>query len=222
VRLYRARGLLPPPELRGRTGWYGEGHLRRLRLIARLQSQGHSLAGIGELLARWGRGQGLDEVLDLEAEVDALLGGGVSPVVLSAADLFERFPAGSLDAAAMARAGELGLVSVEPDGAVRVADPRFLDTGATLANLGLPVAVILDQWAALRRHTDDIARRFVDVFEAHLAPSEAGEPLDDDATRDLAVVLAQLRTAAREVLLAAFDASLARVGEERLGQVFDR
>src|SRR5688500_9546618 len=50
VRLYRQRGLLPPPRLVGRTGWFGPHHLARLRLIARLQGDGFSLAGIGKLL----------------------------------------------------------------------------------------------------------------------------------------------------------------------------
>jgi DNA-binding transcriptional MerR regulator len=37
VRYYTAEGLLPPPETRGRYALYGEEHLRRLQLIARLK-----------------------------------------------------------------------------------------------------------------------------------------------------------------------------------------
>ena len=33
VRVYQDRGLLPPPERRGRLGLYGPDHLRRLRLV---------------------------------------------------------------------------------------------------------------------------------------------------------------------------------------------
>ena len=33
VRSHHARGLLPPPEVRGRTGFYGTEHVERLRLI---------------------------------------------------------------------------------------------------------------------------------------------------------------------------------------------
>src|SRR6478609_4959013 len=46
VRLYQTKGLLAPPRLEGRTGWYDDSHLSRLRLIARLQSEGYSLGGI--------------------------------------------------------------------------------------------------------------------------------------------------------------------------------
>src|SRR5918993_2234779 len=86
VRLYQAKGLLAPPRLEGRTGWYGDAHLSRLRLIARLRAQGYSLAGIGDLLAQWERGRNLDAVIGVEAQLDALLGGG-SPPVLDVAEL---------------------------------------------------------------------------------------------------------------------------------------
>jgi DNA-binding transcriptional MerR regulator len=56
VRLYQSKGPLPPPRLEGRTGWYDESHLSRLRLIARLQAEGHSLVGIGNLLEQWETG----------------------------------------------------------------------------------------------------------------------------------------------------------------------
>ncbi|MHB1139051.1 MAG: MerR family transcriptional regulator, partial [Microthrixaceae bacterium] len=33
IRLYQSKGLLQPPRLVGRTGWYGEAHLARLNVI---------------------------------------------------------------------------------------------------------------------------------------------------------------------------------------------
>src|SRR3954465_8658435 len=50
VRSHHARGLLPPPEVRGRTGYYVPEHVERLRLIAPLQSEGLKLDGIKRLL----------------------------------------------------------------------------------------------------------------------------------------------------------------------------
>src|SRR5262245_58628322 len=76
VRLYQNKGLLAPPRLEGRTGWYNDSHLSRLRLIARLQGEGYSLAGIANLLAQWEQGRGLDAVVGVEAQLDSLLGGG--------------------------------------------------------------------------------------------------------------------------------------------------
>ena len=50
IRSHASRGLLPPPEVRARTGYYGPEHVARLRLILELQAAGHSLAGIKHLL----------------------------------------------------------------------------------------------------------------------------------------------------------------------------
>ena len=36
VRAHQSRGLLPPPELRGRTGYYGPEHVARLNVIQEL------------------------------------------------------------------------------------------------------------------------------------------------------------------------------------------
>jgi DNA-binding transcriptional MerR regulator len=210
VRLYQQRGLLPGPRLVGRTGWYGPAHLGRLRLIARLQDQGFSLAGIGRLLESWGQGRDLTDLVDVDAQIDALLPPR-SAVVLDPAELAARFPPGALTPDLVGRAVALGLVEPTADGRMRVADVRFVDVGADLGRLGVPLDVVLDEWQHLVAHTDDIAERFVAVFEAHLSP-EGGTD-----TRHLAATLARLQHHAGQVLLAALDASMARVAAERLG-----
>lgn len=65
VRLYQNRGLLPSPTKRGRVGYYDTIHLGRLRLIARLQDRGFSLAAIKELLDGMDSGESLRAVLGL-------------------------------------------------------------------------------------------------------------------------------------------------------------
>jgi DNA-binding transcriptional MerR regulator len=65
IREYQTMGLLPPPRKRGRVGIYGASHLMWLRLIARLQERGYSLAGIRDLLSAWRDGSELGEVLGL-------------------------------------------------------------------------------------------------------------------------------------------------------------
>jgi len=221
VRLYQSRGLIAPPRLEGRTGWYDDSHLSRLRLIARLQNEGHSLAGIGDLLEQWENGRSLDAVIGIEAELDSLLG-EVHAIVLDPADLLARFPEGSMTPELMRRAAALGLVEPTEDGKVRVADRRFLDSGSALAEMGIPADVILDEWEALVTQTDDIAQRFITIFETHLAPDDWQTGLDTDRARELATTLAQLQATARQVLLAALDASVARLGRERLGELIDR
>jgi DNA-binding transcriptional MerR regulator len=221
VRLYQTKGLLAPPRLEGRTGWYDESHLSRLRIIARLQGEGYSLAGIANLLEQWERGRSLDAVIGVEAELDALIG-DVHAIVLDPVELLERFPDGSMTPDLLQRAASLALVQPTDDGKIRVADRRFLETGAALAHIGIPLDVILDEWEALVVHTDDIATRFVGQFETYLAPADWRAGLDTELARELAQTLGRLQATARQVLAAALDASVARLGRERLGELIER
>lgn len=216
IRLYQHRGLLPGPRLQGRTGWYGPAHLERLRLIARLQEEGHSLAGIGRLVSSWERGTDLAELVGQEAGLADLLGTS-REIVLTPAELADRLPAEALEPATMQRAVELGLVGVTDDGRVRVPDVRFVDTGPALAALGVPIDVVLDEWAALADQTDAIAARFLGLFEAHLVPE--GVDLDQLDAEQVATVgrdLARLHQLAGTVVQAALDASIARLARQRL------
>ena len=221
VRLYQNRGLLAAPRLEGRSGWYDDSHLSRLRLIARLQGEGYSLAGISNLLEQWEQGRSLDAVVGVEAELDALVG-DVHSIELDPVELLGRFPAGAMTPEIMQRAFSIGLVQPADNGRVRVADRRFLETGSALAHLGIPADVILDEWEALVAHTDDIAMRFVALFEQYLAPADWQHGLSTEDARELARTLARLQSTARQVLAAALDASVARLGRERLGDLIEQ
>ena len=50
VRAYQARGLLPPPVVDGRVGYYAQAHRERLVMIRRLRSEGFNLVAISALL----------------------------------------------------------------------------------------------------------------------------------------------------------------------------
>ena len=218
VRLYQTKGLLAPPRLEGRTGWYDESHLARLRLISRLQSEGHSLAGIANLLEQWERGRGLDSIVGVEAELDSLLG-EPRAAEYTATELLHAFPDGSMTPDLMQRAAALSLVELADGGNLRVPDRRFVETGAALAHLGVPLDVVLDEWEALKTQTDEIASRFVAVFESHLLPDDWRDDLDDEAARSLAHTLAELQAIAKQVVASALDASVAALGRERVGEL---
>lgn len=166
VRMYQTRGLLPPPVRRGRIGYYGPGHLSRLRLIADLQEQGFSLASIKRLTDAWESGRSLDDVLGLETQVTSVWA-HEEPVRLGLREFREQFPGQKVTPAIITRAIRMGLISLDGDSVV-VRKPGFLRVGSELARQGVPAAEALDELQALQAAADTIAERFTRVFERHM------------------------------------------------------
>src|SRR5690242_21526028 len=54
IRNHQSRGLLPPPEVRARIGYYGPQHVARLRLIQEMQGEGFKLSAISRLIGEHG------------------------------------------------------------------------------------------------------------------------------------------------------------------------
>src|SRR3984957_7506341 len=93
IRNHHTRGLLPPPEVRARVGYYNAEHVARLRLILDLQADGFNLAAIERLMSSSGgvagRLLGLRNALTTPYASEA-------PEVVTAEDLERRF--GEVDA----------------------------------------------------------------------------------------------------------------------------
>src|SRR5688572_24251545 len=122
VRAYQTRGLLPPPKLVGRVGYYGEEHLVRLRLVARLQERGYSLAAIDDLVHAWSEQKSLADLLGFAHELE----GGPDDeqeIVVTQREIAARFPMIIGDDALIARAVVLGIAI--PDGTDADGVPRF-------------------------------------------------------------------------------------------------
>jgi DNA-binding transcriptional MerR regulator len=66
VRSLQTLGLLPHPELRGRTGLYGPEHQVRLAAVLRLQERGFSLESLSVLFAALDAGRSLADVLGVD------------------------------------------------------------------------------------------------------------------------------------------------------------
>ena len=119
IRNHQSRGLLPPPEVRARTGYYGQEHVDRLRLIQQMQSEGFNLGAIQRLIGEEGPGA------DRFAAIRELItdpGAVESPEVLNADELIERF--GPLDPKRLRKALKLGvLVDLATAGSRRPARP---------------------------------------------------------------------------------------------------
>src|ERR1700754_314634 len=69
VRVYRDRGLVPPPLRVGRIALYNDTHLTRLRLITSMLNRGYNIAHVREMLSAWEEGKNLGDVLGLESAI---------------------------------------------------------------------------------------------------------------------------------------------------------
>ncbi len=219
IRAHVTRGLLPPPRLRGRTGYYGEDHIRRLELITRLQDQGFNLAAIAHLLEG-----GPDPDLTVELYQRAI-GPWLAepPVEMDVAEFASMFGE-QPDPPRLARLLDSGVVEALPDGRVRILNPALVRVGERCIELGFDVDTLLDILALLVAHSRAVAEGLVTWFVgAHWEPYvEAGRP--PERLPELERVLESVQPIAAEGVLAAFrqamneavDAAFERVAASEL------
>jgi DNA-binding transcriptional MerR regulator len=216
VRMYQSKGLLPPPERRGRIGYYGPGHLARLRLIAQLQEQGFSLASIKRLTDAWESGRGLDDILGLETQVAAVWA-PEQPARLKLSEFKELFAGQAITPAVLQRAIRMGLVGL--DGIfVTVKSPKLLAIGLELVRAGIPVKETMDELETLQGMADSIAGRFTAVFERNMWEPFVAAGLPAGQIRPLTESLQRLSALAEEVVNAVLRDALRRRAGEFLAQ----
>src|SRR5215207_7203007 len=104
IRAHQSRGLLPPPEVRARTGYYGPEHLARLRLVRELQGNGYNLAAIKDLVSR--TSGSAQDALDFARAILTPFE-DERPEIIEAAELAERFSGPDGDPKALRRAEKL-------------------------------------------------------------------------------------------------------------------
>ena len=216
VRAHQSRGLLPPPEVRGRTGYYGPEHVTRIELIRELQDDGFSLELIGRLLSSAGSSAAaMRFVRAMRAPY-----GEEAPEVITAAELTKRW--GDDDPKLLERAIELGIMRPLGHGRYEEVSPRLARVSAELAELGVSARQALEVAAALRRHSDRVARAYMKLFiEAVWKPFEAeGRP--EDRWLEVSEALERLRPLAVESLVAVFGLAMDDATERTFGRQLER
>lgn len=205
LRDYSARGLLPPPEMRGRTGLYGEEHLNRVRIIGRLLERGITLNGVRSLLEAWDRGDDLADVLGVAAPAPSAAPKPIHMVTektIAATDLTQRFHDAPDNLRRLVTAGVF-----EPIDATtyRVANNDLAELLEQLIADGIPTAAALDEIEQLRADCDHIARKFIDLFEqTSVRPFRRSRRTPDDIDR-LTERMADTRTRPGRVATALID-----------------
>jgi len=217
IRAHQSRGLLPAPDIEGRTGYYGPEHVARLELIGEMQADGFNLQAIKRLLdVSDGSGE---ELLGFKRAL-------MAPFEQEAPELvdqheFERLW-GGIDAKLLARAEKIGLVRRLGGGGYEIPSPTLYRAGQELLALGVPPQVMISVAEKIRRRSEAIARMFVGLFlESVWKPfAEAGRP--DQEWPQVREALERLRPLASEAVLASFQGAMTEAVEEAFGKQLER
>lgn len=212
IRAYQARGLLPAPQRRGRQGIYSDIHLARLRIIKRLLERGYALAHIGELIHSWERGDGIAQVLGLEADATSSWH-TEEPDYMSMEALAQAIGA-SLSGDALQRVIELDLI--RPEGTrFRIPSPRLLHAVTELLQAGITLQAILTVIATLRDNVEQSADAMVRLTAAHLSEQDtAGRP---PQSADANLLIWRLRPVTENILLPELGRALAQACRQHFG-----
>ena len=215
IRAYQERGLLPPPQLVGRVGYYAEGHVVRLRHIAALLQRGFTLASIRELFEAWEHGYGLADVLGFEEALAAPWDHEPSTLV-SFDELTDMF---GLDLRALADAVRIGVLVAEGD-LYRVPSPRLLDAALELTAAGVPLQSLLQEADVLTADLDRVAERWVGLFRSHVWDAYVQRGMPADELQTMTDFLLRMRRLLGSIIAPLLAQAMERRGNEMAVDTF--
>jgi DNA-binding transcriptional MerR regulator len=200
IRNHQSRGLLPPPEVRARIGYYGPDHVARLRLIQEMQAEGFKLSAIERLIGE--HGAGVDRFVGLRQAITAPFE-SEAPEVLT-------------------REEKLGLLIPLGEERFEAPSPALLRAAEDVIGRGIPLSAALAVIEKLVRNSQSSARAFVRLFVEELwKPFDAaGRP--PERWPEMTEAVEQLRPLASEALNATFRLTLTDEIEKAFGEVLER
>ncbi len=218
IRAFQAKGLLPPPTIRARTGYYGPEHVFRLRMIRALQEEGFRLEAIARLLDR--PGGAVEHVLEFGQALRNSFG-TAAPEFATTDELTARF-GGEPNPRALRKAEKLGLIRSVGKDQWEIRNPTLVGAGEQLAAMGIPVEHALAVGESIDRHTTAIAKAYVRLFISDvLGGGKISESTDEDWSW-LHEALERLRPMALEAIRASFENAMSQQVERQLKKFGDR
>jgi DNA-binding transcriptional MerR regulator len=212
VRAHSTRGLLPPPEVRGRTGYYGDDHVARLELIKDMQADGFNLRAIRHALDALPAGAG-PEALAFRRRV-------VAPWSDEEPEIIDRnvllLALGAEDAV-LDHAERLGIVRSLDADRVEVPAPSLLRAGAEVVALGVPIENVLAVQRELNRHVGAVAKAFVKLYVEHVWHPFVTKGQPEELWPGVQAALDRLQPIAGETLMATFRLAMERATAEAVG-----
>lgn len=217
IRNHQSRGLLPPPEVRARVGYYGSEHVARLRLIQEMQGEGFKLSAISRLIGE--HGADADRFVGLRQAVTAPFS-TEAPEVYSREELVEKF--GADDDKLLEKAQRLGLLVDLGEERFEAPSPALLRAAEEVLGMGIELPAALAVIEKLERNAQSSARTFVNLFVDELWKpfDDAGRP--EEGWEDLIAAIGRLRPLAFDALNATFRLTLTTEIDKAFGEVLER
>jgi DNA-binding transcriptional MerR regulator len=217
IRAHQARGLLHPPEVRQRVGYYGDEHVARLQLISELQADGFNLRGIERLL-EGESGRASEAMLNFRRALSEPFG-DERPEILTAEELAERF--GETVPEQLDRAVELGLLVPMGD-SFEVPSPGLLAIAEEVLGMGVPMEAALDVVAIMQRSSGYTAKAFAELFLRWVWKPFEEEGRPEERWPDVLASIERLRPIASEALVAVFQQVMSDEVERQFGNELAR
>ena len=218
IRSHRARGLLPPPEVRDRVGYYGPEHVTRLRMIQELQSEGFNLKGIERLL----------EQSPAPPSSSSPSSGRSAPRSRprsrrpSPARSWPSASAATRRRRALKRAIESGALVPIGEDRFEARVPSLLDAAEGVLAQGVPLDHALAVLSKVQDRCKSVAREFVRLFlEDVWKPfEEAGYP--EERWPEVRAALDQLRPLSAQALMGIYQMTMADEVDAAFGKQLER
>ncbi len=211
IRAHQTRGLLPPPEVVGRTGYYDESHVARIELTKEMQSEGLNLEAIRRVLEH--SGDSSQGIVEFARAVRAPFE-DETPEIFERDDLAAAWGIETLDPKLLRKGERLGMLRELEDGKVEVLSPRLERAGHELIALGVSAEAGMATAAKLREHAEGVARAYLDLFIKEIWEpfDRAGQPEEDwPKVRE---ALDRMRPLASDALLAMFQITMGDATEK--------
>ena len=176
LRFYQSRGLLPPPQKKGRIVLYGEEHLERVRRIRGLQRQGFTLAQIERLLTPPEEAATPESHLAALAEQQA---GGPCGRTLSRAELAAEAGVPEVLVQAVQAAGLIESFEVDGEERFSEADLEMARAGLAVLGAGFPLNALLEHALVHAGHVQQVCDGAIDLFDEHVR--KRGDGADSEA-----------------------------------------
>ena len=216
VRAYAGRGLIPKPRLVGRTAYYDDEHVARLRLIQSLVARGYTLGAVEKAIDK-NPSLAAGHALEMLDSMGGPLGEAPEPEDMTLAELAELSGA-EQDEGFLQHLVEAGLVDrVGPD-RVRLLRPHVVRAGAQAMSLGLTREAVLDLLPLISEHLHVIAQRFVDGFREQLWRPFVEAGLPEEEWPAMVSRMEAILPVAGQTVVAMFRDELRAVVEEAMGE----